>query len=291
MGMSEGYPSDWDSRRRETYKRDNYTCQNCGAKGGPHGDAELQAHHVVPKKDGGTHKKSNLKTLCKGCHDAIHHNNKKAPTSGDNRKTTTSSSDNHKTTNSRFDDLRERVEKNEVHPSIKSKRSKKKKCPFCESYVNHNLRCFISHWAKGYRCDYSHDKDEPEGLEFGVSWDEITEMVKEQQKHIYPSCPYCGMMSRGRSAKKFISHWTSGGCKRAMKSPPAEKPDKIDEELWEEINEKWDEFTGDKRDSPQYPDYTTNSSTSTNGLSIENLKKIAGVTLIIIVTYLILHVL
>lgn len=67
-----GYPSDWDSRRKEVYSRDNYECQNCGAKGGPTGNAVLHAHHIVPKSKGGTHKKSNLKTLCKGCHNAIH---------------------------------------------------------------------------------------------------------------------------------------------------------------------------------------------------------------------------
>ena len=70
--MSEDYSSDWDARRREVYKRDDYTCQNCGAQGGPNGDAELHAHHIVPKSKGGTHKKTNLKTVCKECHDAIH---------------------------------------------------------------------------------------------------------------------------------------------------------------------------------------------------------------------------
>ena len=77
--MSRGYPSDWDHRRSKVYKRDNYACQNCGRTGGPHGNAELHAHHIVPKSKGGTHKTSNLKTLCKGCHNAIH-GNKSAPT-------------------------------------------------------------------------------------------------------------------------------------------------------------------------------------------------------------------
>jgi len=70
--MSEGYPSDWGSRRKEVYQRDDYTCQNCGAQGGPRGTAELHAHHIVPKSKGGTHSTSNLKTLCKECHNAIH---------------------------------------------------------------------------------------------------------------------------------------------------------------------------------------------------------------------------
>lgn len=80
--MSDGYPSDWDTRRRDVYERDNYTCQNCGREGGPIGDAELHAHHIVPKGKGGTHKKSNLKTICKNCHDAIH-GDSIAPTSTD----------------------------------------------------------------------------------------------------------------------------------------------------------------------------------------------------------------
>lgn len=66
------YPSDWDKRRKIVYKRDNYTCQNCGRKGGPMGQAELHAHHVVPKSKGGTHRVENLQTVCKECHDAIH---------------------------------------------------------------------------------------------------------------------------------------------------------------------------------------------------------------------------
>lgn len=69
---SEGYPADWNSRRKEVYQRDDYTCQNCGVKGGHKGNAELHAHHIVPKSKGGTHKKSNLKTICKECHNAIH---------------------------------------------------------------------------------------------------------------------------------------------------------------------------------------------------------------------------
>lgn len=70
--MARGYPADWDSRRKAVYKRDNFTCQNCGRRGGPHGNHELHAHHVVPKSKGGTHRKSNLKTLCKQCHNSIH---------------------------------------------------------------------------------------------------------------------------------------------------------------------------------------------------------------------------
>lgn len=67
-----GYPDDWDSRRRRVYKRDKYTCQNCGARGGSNGNAELHAHHIVPKSKGGSHDLDNLKTLCSHCHNTIH---------------------------------------------------------------------------------------------------------------------------------------------------------------------------------------------------------------------------
>lgn len=70
--MTSRYPPDWDSRRKRVYRRDNYTCQNCGIKGGPRGNAELHAHHIVPKSKGGTHKLTNLKTMCNQCHNAIH---------------------------------------------------------------------------------------------------------------------------------------------------------------------------------------------------------------------------
>lgn len=68
----EGYPDDWDSRREAVYARDGHTCQNCGVKGGPFGDTELHCHHIVPKSEGGSHRKSNLTTLCRGCHNKVH---------------------------------------------------------------------------------------------------------------------------------------------------------------------------------------------------------------------------
>lgn len=73
------YPSDWDQRRKAVYQRDGYQCQNCGSAGGPKGNTELHAHHIVPKAQGGTHQKSNLITVCKNCHNSIH-GNKPAPT-------------------------------------------------------------------------------------------------------------------------------------------------------------------------------------------------------------------
>ena len=58
--------------------RDNHTCQICGAK-----NTQLQVHHIISKKDGGSNRMKNLVTLCKDCHDKIHNNelefNKKVP--------------------------------------------------------------------------------------------------------------------------------------------------------------------------------------------------------------------
>jgi len=78
--MSTDYPSDWETRRKDVYQRDGYKCQNCGRNGGPQSRAELHAHHIVPKSKGGTHQRSNLITVCKDCHNAIH-GNSSAPTS------------------------------------------------------------------------------------------------------------------------------------------------------------------------------------------------------------------
>ena len=69
---SSEYPADWGTRRRMVYRRDGYTCQNCGAEGGPYGDVELHAHHIVPKSQGGSHSLNNLTTLCYSCHNAVH---------------------------------------------------------------------------------------------------------------------------------------------------------------------------------------------------------------------------
>jgi len=79
--MNRNYPSDWDRRRKKVYQRDNYSCQNCGRTGGPRGSAKLHAHHVVPKSKGGSHKLSNLQTVCAKCHSKIHDDRRLAPSS------------------------------------------------------------------------------------------------------------------------------------------------------------------------------------------------------------------
>lgn len=68
----ETYPERWDVLRKAVYKRDDYSCQGCTAAGGPEGDAELHAHHIVPLSMGGSNMRSNLITLCDECHARIH---------------------------------------------------------------------------------------------------------------------------------------------------------------------------------------------------------------------------
>lgn len=69
------YPDDWDTRRRQVYQRDQYKCGNCQSEGGPYGNTEVHAHHIVPKSEGGADRFSNLITLCADCHARVHSNN------------------------------------------------------------------------------------------------------------------------------------------------------------------------------------------------------------------------
>ncbi len=62
-GRGSRYPSNWDQIRGKVYRRDAYTCQNCGATGVP-----IEAHHVVPIRSGGSHHLRNLISLCSDCH-------------------------------------------------------------------------------------------------------------------------------------------------------------------------------------------------------------------------------
>jgi 5-methylcytosine-specific restriction endonuclease McrA len=72
LQSKQNYPENWDTLRKQAYERDSYYCQNCGVGGGPNGDAELHAHHIVPVSVGGNHTLSNLSTLCVTCHGLVH---------------------------------------------------------------------------------------------------------------------------------------------------------------------------------------------------------------------------
>ncbi len=49
--------------------RDEYTCQSCKGKSK---DRRLEVHHIVFRSELGSDEESNLITLCKTCHDALH---------------------------------------------------------------------------------------------------------------------------------------------------------------------------------------------------------------------------
>jgi hypothetical protein len=70
--MGSEYPEHWDRTRRRVYRRDDYTCQNCGTVGGAKGDTELHAHHITPRSQGGSDQPENLVTLCQACHSQVH---------------------------------------------------------------------------------------------------------------------------------------------------------------------------------------------------------------------------
>jgi hypothetical protein len=52
--------------RGNILERDDYTCQNCGAR------RYLHVHHKKPLSEGGDNSNSNLITLCKDCHKKEH---------------------------------------------------------------------------------------------------------------------------------------------------------------------------------------------------------------------------
>ena len=60
----------WKNTQFYVLHRDNHKCQYCWAT-----EVELQVHHKIQRKDGGTDKPSNLITLCKKCH-VNHHKGK-----------------------------------------------------------------------------------------------------------------------------------------------------------------------------------------------------------------------
>ena len=61
------YPFDWKDRAKRIRRRDEYSCQSCGAT-----DTLLDAHHIIYLSNWGTNQQNNLITLCRPCHMAEH---------------------------------------------------------------------------------------------------------------------------------------------------------------------------------------------------------------------------
>ena len=66
----EGEQLGYENVKAYVKARDGFKCRNCGSQ------KDLQVHHIVQKKDGGSDRPANLITLCEECHTA-HHNGKK----------------------------------------------------------------------------------------------------------------------------------------------------------------------------------------------------------------------
>lgn len=63
------HPLNVSSRKQAVRERDQRRCVNCHRDGS---DITLDVHHIVPRGRGGSHRLSNMITLCRQCHDAAH---------------------------------------------------------------------------------------------------------------------------------------------------------------------------------------------------------------------------
>lgn len=61
----------WRKLKQVVHFRDDYTCQRCQVKLKKRGKNAAQAHHLVPRSEGGADEYDNLATLCNTCHDWV----------------------------------------------------------------------------------------------------------------------------------------------------------------------------------------------------------------------------
>lgn len=62
------YDTEWNSKRAQIIRRDDYKCVRCGK----HKDQEtLTVHHIKSRAKGGGDYSSNLVTLCSACHNYV----------------------------------------------------------------------------------------------------------------------------------------------------------------------------------------------------------------------------
>jgi 5-methylcytosine-specific restriction endonuclease McrA len=64
----EDLPEDWSKQRQRVFYRDRYKCLRCDKR---FSSIRLNAHHLIPREDGGSHDEANLVTLCTPCHNFI----------------------------------------------------------------------------------------------------------------------------------------------------------------------------------------------------------------------------
>jgi 5-methylcytosine-specific restriction endonuclease McrA len=65
------YGEDWKEISNKVRTRDNWTCQDC-KKNFEKKKYLLHTHHIIELSKGGNNTNTNLKSLCKDCHDKIH---------------------------------------------------------------------------------------------------------------------------------------------------------------------------------------------------------------------------
>ena len=63
----DGYPPDWNARRRQILERDGFTCQAAGCCW-----RAVDIHHETPRSKGGNHRAENLVSLCRVHHALVH---------------------------------------------------------------------------------------------------------------------------------------------------------------------------------------------------------------------------
>lgn len=81
--MSTDSQESWRSVREKVLNRDSHECQFCGRTNDEHiekHDRGLEAHHIIPQKDGGSDTLDNLITVCRGCHRTLESTHAKAVT-------------------------------------------------------------------------------------------------------------------------------------------------------------------------------------------------------------------
>lgn len=68
--IPEGYPADWNEKRKKTIKKAKGACSYCKENG-----LTLHTHHMIPLSKCGSNELSNLVCICIRCHSILHPSN------------------------------------------------------------------------------------------------------------------------------------------------------------------------------------------------------------------------